>query len=625
MALNVDNSGNGNTQQQTERQAQPTRDQAQANQSNRGSVFSFLDTSAILPAPMGQNATSEILTKLCEQLEACYASANKDYIATVTPIDRNNEVDLAFSSIVVAVHPNGNKEKVAFHTLILESSNDGILPRHENIGGQTIEIMRVASDAYDADLLNVIEANLRRQFPASTLVNAGFCVVPNNFRADEKEARAVYKLAANAMLAGFTELAVGSAGFTDINVGNAKKDATLSVRATFGRGENYDAVGLPIRSDVIVELVASHQARNAANQGLNSGADSTKQVTMLSGFMDLIWNPVTQGPNPYAMGMSQPDLYRKYLPRFVITSLAPTRLLTIGAQLLALVSADALREDNTWVNAFRPKTTQGNEADMHDIGAVAIEANLANNPTGYGEKVNTKSDNFRGEQLFQLVGATIQPNLVISMDVPEGGASSWYGDVFAASAKGSMNATRAILEAADTLTDGHFSQFFGNNSRVVMDDNNRIHLGYYMDRNGIMRDIRDVDYLCVANRVGDKDPGAIREWSDTFLRTQYPLAQRLAARKRMIASLTGADPVFTGFAARFTFEREFIRALVAGCKAAGLNIRNTTSIGDATSYERASGIAFASAAMGGESSGMFNREMGMFAGQQFMGNQFSRW
>lgn len=580
--------------------------QQQQQQPKQKNNFSFLDTGALARAPMGRNPQGEILVKLTKAFEESFQAMGKDYVATVVPIDRQNTIKLAFSAIVICVQEAANKARVGFHTLILEGSAEPIAPVIQNYNGQTIEILRTPAEAYDSIMVNTILEQLGRQFVKADLINAGCCVVPTSFNYEDHNA--VYGLGANAILAAFTELRQKSPDFVDMNLANAERDGSLTIRPTFSRAEVYDPVGLPIRSDVQIDLMAVQQS-NRADQSLNNGFDRQVGVATVRGYMDLLWAPTINNSNPYAMGMQQQQ-YQKYLANFVITHLDPVRLLTIPAQLLALVSAVMLREDNAWIGVFRSQAFQDGGEDMHDIGAVNIEANTENNPSGYGGKVNTKGAGFRDEMLGKLIASTVKPGLVISMDVPEHGAQSWYNDVFSEAACGNANATAAIIRAADTLTNGAFSRFF-NNGKVFLDNVNKIHLGYYMDRNGVKRDVRDVDYLAVANLVGEKDPKMISDWSSTYLNTNFPIEQRLHHRRKMLSGLIN-DPTITGFARRLTFTNEFIDALMNACRTVGLTIRNTTAMFGSGSFERPTAVGYEAALMNGSSSGLFNRDMGGF-------------
>jgi hypothetical protein len=122
-------------------------------------------------------------------------------------------------------------------------------------------------------------------------------------------------------------------------------------------------------------------------------------------------------------------------------------------------------------------------------------------------------------------------------------------------------------------------------------------LGTWTDRAGNKRDIRDIDHVAVCNLAGERNPQTIRDWSDTFLRKQYPLVQRLAARKRIISALTGETAVFTGFAQRVTFSRQFIDALTMGVRDTGLPVRVNTPLSGSDFNDQRAVAGFAQSAL----------------------------
>jgi hypothetical protein len=307
--------------------------------------------------------------------------------------------------------------------------------------------------------------------------------------------------------------------------------------------------------------------------------------------------------------------------------------------LLTIVTALTLRENNAWVEAFRPSSIAPEGPDWKDIGAVGIEANFERNPSGFGVRIDTKSDSFQrgqnmqGDYLVRLVASTFQPKLLISLDVPEVGSQTWYNSIFAVAGElnntHSVTATEVILKEANELTHGRFSKYFPAGGRVTVDENNRIHTGFYVARNGEIKDLRDIDYLAVLNIVGDRDPELAREWSDSFALTNVPLEVRLAKRKTIITGILGQNHVhFKGFARRVTFEQDFVNALVLACKEVGLAVRTIAPYSDLQTYERAVNPYAMGAALdaSGYSSGIFNRG---YPGQQpgFTGARtgFSRW
>lgn len=576
-------------------------------------------------APIGRGVGSETLTRLQTALAEVYKQANPEVEITLIPIDNTSETSLAYSALVVCLRYKNTPELgIGYHTLIVEATGEKIPVKFENINQTQVEIYRVAGDACDPILLAKVAEKVRAAFPQSALYQAEACVVPRAFDTENKIA--VHQLALNAGLAVSTELDIRQPGFQDLNLATAAHDSNLVVNMTFARQQLENAVTEPIRSDLLLSFT-SQQQQQQQNASINSG-DRTARIAELSAFIDLVWAPVGQQGgmfNPYAP--VQPQVQQKYAARMVVTHMQSTFAVTPPAQLLALVTALSVRDDNNWIQAFRPTPTPGSDIDMHDIGAVGIEANFENSPTGFGTRINTKADTFRPESLGQLVGATIQPGLVISLDVPECGPETWYSSIFAAASNGSVDATEAIYNAANKLTNNNFQKYFPQGSMMFTDQGNRIHTGYYIDRNGVKRDIRDIDYLAVMNVVGERDPQAIRDWSDTFTRVQFPLAQRLAARKRTIMAITNQTAEFTGFAQRVTFTQAFMDALARACKDAGLNVRINTPL-NSGEFNNERGVAgfIGSAIMQSGGSSVFNRDFGTpMAAQGGFFQQSSRW
>jgi hypothetical protein len=549
---------------------------------------------------MGRTPASEVLSKLNKALSEVYAeAADKSFEITLLPIDLNSTNTLGVSVLVVALRDRQNPEAgVAHHTLVVEASIEQPAPRFEVINGVNTEIIRTVGEAYDPIMQQTVAEAINRAFSQTRQLAASAEVVPRDFNITDSAS--LFALAANAVFACSSELETSNPDFKDLNLVHADRDSNLTVRTTFGNPQSRNAVGQPIRSDVLIEFSAAPLSQGAAQQ--TQAVERTSSVARIAGFMDLVWDPAQMQQNYMYQNTSN---FQRYAARFVSTALESTQLLTIGAQLLALIPALSLRENNQWVQAFR-RQSFSNKIDMHDIGAIGIEANFENNPNGVGTRIDTQSDSFKPEHLHKLIASTIKPGLILSLDVPECGPETWYNDVFAAAAENNPRANAAIINAAMQLTNGAFAKYFPNNGQVAIDENNRIHMGHYSDSTGVRKDIRDFDYLAVMNLVGEKDPQIIRDWSDTFLRTQYPLPLRMARRKQIIAALCG-DVVFTGFARRVTFTPEFIGALEKACSDVGLAIRSVSSYADMGSYDRAISGSVASSMLSGDAGSLFNR------------------
>lgn len=613
--------GNNNAQQPTAqvRQPQQASDQGQAAPS-----FSFL-SGGLFNAPIGRGVGSEVLNKIQTGLKEHYALASKQYEMQVISIDNVNEPALAFSVLVVAGRFVDTPKRMAYHILIIEATGDRVAPVFENIRNQQMEVMRTTGDAYDSILLAKVMEKMYQAYPGlDEYVNAEATVVPRTFDSDNKEA--VHKLALNAGLAVFTCLSVTNKPFIDFNLATGRDESQLIVDVRFSDQPQEDTVGQPTRADFSIAFNAQRQNQQQ-NRSINSG-DRQLALTNVNGFFDVVWAPVAGGnvfANPWMPQQNVPT--QKYVARAIITDLLSNFSYTPGAILMAIVTTMALRDDNNWVQAFRPRPVVGNEVDLRDIGALNIEANLTNDPSGYGKPIDTKAESFRLENLGQLVSSLFQPGMMMSVDVPDVGPNSWFLTMFAAASKGNSEAQTAIYNSCQDLTNGNFEKYFNINDMMFVDVNNRVHLGNWVDRNGIRRDIRDIDYLAVCNLIGSRDPVRCRAWSDTWTREDYQLAERLAERKKIIMALTSDSAVITGFANRVTFSAKFLDALTQGCRDAGLVVRINTPLSSAD-FNTNRGVArFAPEALLGGANRSLNQYGSTFSPQfaNTINGGFSRW
>ena len=578
----------------------PTSSESQAPRQERVkqdpiSVPMSFHTGSLFGAPISRTVGSEIYSKLKNALIEIYKAADENMEIALIDLDNINEPALDFSSIIIAARfKNQPISTVSYHILLLAATGDKLTPYYENIASQQIEVLRVTSDAVDDVLLKAAQAKVRKAFPNS---NVRFCdatVVPTEFNADDKYA--VHQLALNAGLACTTDLEVTSKGFVDLNLATINQDSSLNVNITFNRTQISDAVGSPMRSDIQVTFSSKRNNQGGRNGSVNTG-DREAKVFEGSGFTDMVWAPVAPQSTFNSWAPQQTMATQKYVPRLVITNLSSQFSYTPAAVLLGIVSMQTVREESNWVQSFRPTATPNDQIDITDIGALNIEANLTNDPTGFGIPIDTKANEFKLLDLGKLMAAMVQPGMVVSLDCPEYGPQAWYTSVFISASRGSQGAYDILYDAAESLTNGNFGKNFPRGSAMFVDQDNRVHLGTYTARNGDKHDIRDFDHVAVCNLTGERNPASIRDWSDTFLRTSYPLIQRLFARKKMISALSSETAVFTGMATRVTFSRPFLDALTAGVRATGIAVRIITPLSGSDFNDQRAVATFASSAL----------------------------
>lgn len=603
-------------------------DQNQQAQSGNQASWNF--STGLFAAPISRGVGSEYYSKLKTALFETYKQADPQVEIQLIDLDNVNEPSLVFSALIVATRNKQRAETgVAFHILLLEYTGEKIAPYFENYNGSQVEVYRVPSDAFDKELIERAMVRLEKAYPNQRVFMVDGTVVPASFNPDNKFA--IHSLALNAALATNTELIVQSRDFQDMNLARRQQDNSLNINISFNRQQIENAVGEPMRSDVTIAFNSNRNQNQRNNQMVNSG-DREVPISRISGFVDLLRVPAPNMPannmynNFYTPQQQGPK--QIFAPRLVITNLESTVSYTPASVILSLATALSLNDNFNWMQAFRPQPTGRNEIDLTDIGALNIDANTMNEPSGFGTRIDTKDNSFQLENLGQLISMMIQPGLIVSLDCPEFGPQSWYLSVFALAANGNVQAYEAIYASIDALTNGNFGKNFQKGQPMFVDSHNRVHLGTWTDRNGTKRDIRDIDHLAVCNLVGEREATVIRDWSNTFLNLQQPLLQRLATRKKLIQGLTGDTAVFTGFAQRVTFSQQLLQALQKAIAMCGTTVNVTTPL-NSSAFSNQQGVAtFANSAMIMPGQQGFTQQAGFrsFQNPAFMGNMgFGRW
>lgn len=523
-------------------------------------------------APIQASLGSEVVKNLHEAFVESFKKASPKYEIFVIDIDREIHTALKFSAIVIALREKAIQERLGYITLIVEGSGEELKPYYETSNGQQFEVLRSTNEAYDETLIKIVSDAVKSQVPtAKVFFPLEAVVVPRTF--DPENKAAVKELAFYASSAVTNELFTTKPKFPDLNLEHVRNlsNNAFNITMKVDHTPRMDAVGLPYRADVRLEfqtISPNKQSRSIVNNG-----DRESTFAELTGYIDLVWDPVVADLSPLQGQIQQPQLApgqmitQKYRPRFVITNIKSRYGYTPASLLLNILPVVALSQHSNWFQAFRPDAST-DEFNLRDPGALGIEANLANDPTGFGPKIDTRSSEFTLGNLGSLLSSTIRPELLISIDVPEGGLMTPFLSLFAAASVGSQRAKSVLLNAASILTNNRFGN--GYQGAIFDDLDNRVHLGYWVDSKGVKHDIREIDYLGVLNLSGN-NPELIRKWSDTFNVRSGDTRKELATRRQMISAFTGEKAVFTGFARRVTIHSDFFIQLFNAAAESGIH------------------------------------------------------
>lgn len=594
------------------------------NTGNDDAMWSFLNPSANGLYTVTDTAAGEALSKLEKALVEIYKTANPAIQISMLPLSMEQNQMLNIDTLVIITRlTNVPQAGIAYHPILLASSIPKIEDAVVQVNGQNVTETRVEGDVADDVFQEAVYNEVKRAFPAEQIIITLGEVLPRTFNFEDKDA--LQKVARNASMAGAITLQKMVPGWSDLNIAHVKKDSSLTLRSNFGQPNENNRVGLPVRSDVIVTLTAEPLTQNQQGQQQRRSVVQTRsrEVSRIQAFVDLVWAP-TQAPNnpffgnqPQAPAFGQAvqqvqNPYQRYIPRIVVTGLATQNPPTTAMQLMSALLASYISEQGQWVHAFMPRTYRSGskEIDMHDIGALAIEANFEGDPSGLGARVDTSLETFQ-PMLAQYIAATIRPDPIMSVDVDECGPDSWYNGFLAMAAENQDEALEEVFNAFNTMTNGRFAENWskaGYNGQICTDENNRIHLGYYLDGEGNRRDLREIDYLAVLNRFGGgTDHDIVKRWSDSFIDGTAPLLKRLEDRKKIIDVMTSNTAVYTGFARRISFAQALMTVAKVSAKEAGLDFRTINSHAALKSNERASGNFDNLMMSGNTQSGLFAR------------------
>ncbi|MBE0438163.1 MAG: hypothetical protein IBX57_00150 [Gammaproteobacteria bacterium] len=556
---------------------QPRANQQTQSQGRVNGAHRLSEINSVLRRPISRSSGSEVVNRFAESFKQLLGTDNVDY--QIHTMDNNNVVIGPMSLILVTMNvTSGGKKYVMTYTLIVEGSGDRLAPRlipiDQNGVRRQIEIVTTPSELYSASMVAKIEAYLKGKLGTNdvVIVDAGLSVIPSEVDSEDLEkARLVLFNATGALMSTveniFPEYKMA------FNIGMVQNgQEKLTTRVDYHRSQKADYYGMPVRSDISLQLSASinDQSNDIEHQ-------QNRNILEVSGFVDLLYAPAPkQNPNPYYQGQVDTTIYQ---PRFIITrSDTMIDANTMELQLLGLAQAQVIAH-RQWAWTFSPNHA-AKGIDITDIGAVGYEDETLITDKGR-QRIDTKAKAFGPAEFQALIGAYLKPDLVYSMDIQEGGDLSWLLDVLTAAASGDHPAYEHIVEAADNLTGGLFSQELTHISgagQFLHPKVDRVPMGYYMT-DGVMRDIRDVDYLAVLNMFGKSDIDTVVKWSEASNNPNIPMEIRLEEQMKIIEAVTGR-PVIKAYAQRVTFGATFLSALVNSCTKAGLMINLSNPAGD---------------------------------------------
>lgn len=552
---------------------------------------SILNLNSMFSSRVQRSAAGESLSAYAEAFKAILVKDNApENLFMIIPVDSTMS-SLVCGTIAVVMRRGGT---AAIYTYIVESTIQGQLHdrSYKQPGGPEIVIPSTAGDVYNfgPQVFDAVRQVCETHISGITQwEEAGADVIPVELKADDElRIRNVLHRGTNAL----ETMIEDKPGF---NLSTVAQSTNFAARIDFSDDPTETASGLPVRRSFRIDLNASDRSGNSQSMV----QQNVINLSSVAGYVDILFTDSVMVPQPYGAPVASTQ---KFQPKLVITDSSPRcNLITPELQLLSLASITQLvRGGSSWLTALRPRFKEDG-LDLHNLNGLQAEIPDLD--------VNDPSFN-----LYEFANVFFHP-LAIELQIPECGDTTWILGMVRDAARGITGAYEAVVSAANTLTNGHFSKLF-KGGEIAGHVEDRVILGYYYDKSGKARDLRDIDYLAILNLLGETDKPMAFQYSDTFNPMKGTLEQRLVRRIEILKTALHGNLKIKGYATPVLLHPNFLIALYEAIRAAGCEMSiegyleqyRTQSRGNTTAMDYGiRGDAFGSAYQGyGHNSSSFD-------------------
>ena len=521
----------------------------------------------------GSDYTNNIAKALREIYDNIITGSFKPVI---TILDKEKMHGLAYSSIVVSVMYN---KAIRYFTIQLEATGRKTLTVSDVINelsnasrnpNTPLNIYTV-DDGLDFTLFNIIHGQLLLAYGIENkpndmpeFVNVDGVILHTSHPDFEEIAGNLARLAYNACV---SDIAI-NANQGDLNIAASiasNPDANYVYKANISKNQSFTELGLPVRTDWKIDLYQTIKHRNMHSINLQTHEIPCSRTC---GYIDVLPEEIRLGssfPGQYAIG-NEPKITR-YHPHIIITA-TEAQQPTVGYLLLSIVNALIMCNQNMWLAALKPTDPKNH------IGILNTDAKI---DQGVGEKLDLTNKSYTIEQVYNSISQMVSLPPVISIDIDSFGPQSSISSIIArANGYNTANGPSAaglLIQKAWELTGGFFPKdyplddIFYSNATILPN-------GKWSDKTG-ERDLREIDYIFIANHSDDKqllsqyalsEIGVGSQNLDTYL-TRIAIINKFVSSAEIISKTI-----------RCTFTNNFISTLTNAVCNSGLNVRYTPEI-----------------------------------------------
>jgi len=562
MAVNVNN----NQSQPQAQMQQPVQTQSTGGAPTGSAGFgatSMMDMLASGRAPVGPRSNSELLNKVSAAITNVIKRENKEVLPegwNVIALDHNNIGGPASVVAVCAMKRTAQSAGIYVTNVLLEGSMESLAPSIETRPGrQSVQITTTLGQVFDNEFWSKIQKRIAEQYGIGieAVRQVSTIVLPREFDLENQDA--VTTLTYLATVASAIASSGGEALPLSIPQALKEQGQQFVTRVDMSVGQTTNMLGRPTRSAMSVRTLLTRAANAQATYR------NEHPLFDLAVYVDINFTGPTAVPQQYPNAPAVMGT-QVYTPELVINGIHPSFYdFDLARALFCIIGVGALEKGSSWARSFLRTQTGRNkkgQIDITNIGALGYELSETE-----GKMIETgRESGFGAEALATLLQRYFYQVPAVSIDLDPNAPLNWVmNDFIAAGQDGAPEqaaAKQRIIAAANSLTGNAFAKYFQSDWPICV-QRHYLATGTYVNDDGEVRDLAEIDYLAILNIFGGTDKSVVKEWQRSFEDQTITPMEGLAIREGILRSRLN-DVKITGYKRRETFDKRFLAALETG-------------------------------------------------------------
>lgn len=468
-------------------------------------------------------------------------------------------------AVAVAATFKVNERTNLTHAIVLVPaiSADQMRARVERRDRQ-YDYQAVAADVFDEDYKEKLAEHI-----VSSTANAGdvtvvaIVTVPHNTKLDEATINVVVaQVIDDLRFSLYSSLTEGK--YFEMSKLIAQ-DEILTGVVRFHPGDSVDVFGAPHRRDLSLEVTKSRKTRDRSANPLST--DASQSIGYVDGYVDYIRLPNENTRRRRGRGAD--DFEPIYGLGLNITNLSSGNFNLLEAQQLILQGAVAMADERVLIKAMYPA---GPSSILRSSEALNVETKDFD--FGFEDRANLED-----WQKMNDIVVKDEDEIHVFLQIDKSGLLSRVQKLFLDACDPSSENYKAaydeVYDAAERATSDNFSNSFSRTDEIGYIDPRVVLLGTWVDANGAVRDLREVDRFFLMTELGLKkrDEESLELWDRVCYDDLMDDAERLVRIETVLdAALGRGNYNITGRATVVELSPLYLEALANGFNAVSLTI-----------------------------------------------------